>query len=192
MSKQGESESVSNALREILRYIGEDPDREGLKGTPGRIIRSWSKLYGGYNQIPSEIMKADFSADGYDQMVVLKGIEFWSTCEHHMLPFFGEVSVGYLPGKDGRVVGISKLARAVEIFARRLQIQERMTGEIADAVQECTGAQGTGVIVKAQHLCMVARGIEKQRSWMVTSALRGSFKTDPKTREEFLSLVKKD
>lgn len=183
-------EQALGAVKTIIQYIGEDPDREGLQRTPERVVRSWEKLYGGYHVDPANVMKADFSADGYEQMILLRGIEFWSTCEHHLLPFYGRVSVGYLPGESRRVVGISKLARAVEVFARRLQIQERMTQQIASAVQEVVGAAGVGVIVRAQHLCMVARGVEKQQSEMVTSALLGVFRESAVVRDEFLSLTK--
>lgn len=188
MSKPTRDEAIG-AVRTIIEYLGEDPDREGLAGTPDRVVRSWDRLYGGYQIDPSEVMRTDFSADGYGQMVLLRGVEFWSSCEHHMLPFYGCVSVGYLPGDSGRILGISKLARAVEVFARRLQIQERMTQQIADAVQDAVGARGVGVIVRAKHLCMVARGVEKQQSEMVTSALLGAFREFPAVRDEFLRLT---
>lgn len=181
-----------DAVTTLLRYIGEDPAREGLQGTPRRVIKSYSRLFSGYRQDPQQVMKADFSAEGYDQMVLLRGIEFWSTCEHHMIPFYGSVSVGYLPGENQRVVGVSKLARVVEVYARRLQIQERMTREIAQAIARHVQARGVGVVVRAKHLCMVARGVEKQQSEMVTSALLGTFRTNATTRTEFLRLTEAD
>lgn len=179
------------AVRTILEYIGEDPDREGLKETPARVVKSWSKLFGGYDQKPIDVMKARFSKDGYDQMIILGPVEYWSTCEHHMIPFYGTVQIGYIPGDDGKVVGVSKLARVVEIFARRLQIQERMTEQIANAIEKETGAKGVGVIVRGKHLCMVARGVEKQQSIMTTSALHGVLLDNQATRDEFIQLTKR-
>lgn len=177
------------AVRTILEYIGEDPDREGLQGTPERVVRSWEKLFGGYEQDPMVHLKADFSSDGYDQLITLGPIEFWSTCEHHMLPFYGHVSVGYVPGEEGRVVGVSKLARTVEVYARRLQIQERMTKQIATAIKEAIDPSGVAVVVKAQHLCMVARGVEKRQSQMTTSSMSGVLRDNPAARNEFLQLT---
>lgn len=179
-----------SAVRTILEYIGEDPDREGLVETPERVVKSWSRLYAGYDQNPAEVLSKSFTQTGYDQMILLGPVEFWSMCEHHMLPFFGSVFVGYLPGPDGKVVGISKLARAVEIFARRLQIQERLTEQIADAVQEYARASGVGVVVQGKHLCMVSRGVEKQKAVMTTSALRGHLLDTPAARSEFLHFVR--
>ena len=176
-----------DAVVRLLEYIGEDPKREGLADTPGRIIRSYAQLYGGYGQDSTEILSRSFASDDYDEMIVLKDIDFFSTCEHHMLPFFGRARVGYISGKDGRVVGISKLARLVDCFARRLQIQERMTKQIAKAIQETLNPIGVGVVVEAQHLCMKARGVEKQNSTMVTSCLLGVFRDKPEARQEFLT-----
>jgi len=181
---------VLEAIRTMLLWIGEDPDREGLAGTPERVIRSWEKIYGGYLPDSTANMSTSFSTENYNQMIVLGPVEFWSTCEHHMMPFYGSVHVGYLPGVEGRVLGISKLARVVELYARRLQIQERMTQQIAEAIEKGANARGVGVVVRGKHLCMVARGIEKQKSWMTTSALVGSFLDEQKTKEEFLSLIK--
>lgn len=178
-----------DAVCTILEYIGEDWEREGLKDTPKRVLRSWQHLFGGYKQDPKEILTTSFQGDGYDQMVLLRNVEVFSTCEHHMLPFFGTASIGYLPGEKGRVVGVSKLARLVEVYARRLQIQERLTRQIAHALNEATAAAGVAVIIKARHLCMVARGVEKQHSDMVTSTMLGSFRTQEATRAEFFSLV---
>jgi GTP cyclohydrolase I len=183
-------ERVIEAIKTILRYIGEDPNREGLRDTPERVVRSWDKLFGGYKQAPDDVLKTDFSSDGYDQMIVLEPIEFWSTCEHHMLPFSGTVAVGYIPGASGKVVGISKLARLVEVYSRRLQIQERFTKQIADALAKTINPLGVAVVVRAKHMCMVARGVEKQQSWMSTSAMRGAFRDNQSARDEFLSLAR--
>ena len=174
-------------LKEILAYIGDDPDREGLVDTPKRIIKSWDKLFGGYKQDPKAVLGTVFEDGACDEMVILKDIEFFSTCEHHFLPFYGKVSIGYIP--NGKVVGISKLARLVEVFARRLQIQEKMTTQIAETLMEVLSPKGCIVICEGKHLCMVARGVEKQNSNMVTSAIRGAFK-DQAVRSEFMSLVK--
>jgi len=177
------------AVRTIIRYLGDDPEREGLIDTPRRVIKSWGTLYGGYDKNIEEVAATNFSSDGYDQMVILKDIEFWSTCEHHMLPFYGSVSVGYLPNAQGRVLGVSKLARIVEMYARRLQIQERLTNQIAEAIVACIDCDGVGVVTRAKHLCMVARGVEKRQSDMVTSAMIGTIRQSPATRNEFLTLI---
>jgi len=172
----------------LLQHIGDDPEREGLVGTPDRVVRSWDKLYGGYKQNPKDVLCTVFEeTENYDQMVLLRDIEMYSTCEHHLLPFFGKAHVGYVPGT--RVVGISKLARLVECFARRLQIQEKMTQQIADALNDNLSPRGVGVIVEAQHFCMTSRGVEKQNSVMVTSALRGCF-TEKDVKEEFHRLCR--
>ncbi len=174
-------------LRDLISFIGDDVYREGLKGTPDRIIRSWQKLFGGYKEDSFKILSnASFDAEGYDEMIMLKEIEFYSTCEHHMIPFFGRATVAYIP--ESRIVGISKLARVVEVFARRLQIQERMTTQITDAIDEVLHPLGVMVVLEAQHLCMIARGVEKQHSSMVTSAVRGVFRDKPEVRAEFFSL----
>lgn len=173
-------------VKQILFSIGEDPSREGLLDTPSRVVKSWDTLFGGYKMEPSEILSRRFSSENYDQMIVLKDIEMFSTCEHHMLPFFGKVHVAYLPEKN--VVGLSKLARLVECFSRRLQIQERLTQQIADSLMEQTGARGVGVMIEAKHFCMIARGINKQNSVMSTTALRGEFMKQS-VRSEFLSYV---
>jgi len=180
---------IEDSVRRIIEYIGDDPNREGLKDTPTRVVKSWGKLFGGYRDNISAIVKlqAQFSETlHYDQMIVLKNIEFFSTCEHHMMPFFGKVHIGYLP-KD-KVVGISKLIRLVECYARRLQIQERLTQQIASAITETLRPMGVGVVIEAQHLCMMARGVEKQASVMTTSAMQGNFLED-KVKEEFLRLI---
>lgn len=183
------TKQIQKRITDILEFIGEDVSREGLLDTPSRIVRSWDRLYGGYNQDPAEILKTTFKEGSCDEMVILKNIEFYSTCEHHMLPFFGSISIGYLP--DKKVVGVSKLARLVECFSRRMQIQERMTKDIADCIMNVLGARGVMVVCEAKHLCMVARGVEKQNSVMVTSAVRGVFKDDAVVRNEFLKLIEK-
>jgi GTP cyclohydrolase I len=181
-------ERVESLIRELLVELGEDPDREGLQRTPQRVAKSWEFLTRGYRQDPSAILnQALFHAAGKN-MVIVRNIEVFSLCEHHLLPFFGRCQVGYIP--NGKVVGVSKIARLADVFARRLQIQERLTEEIAQAVMEATGALGVGVVMEAKHLCMMMRGVEKQHSSMVTSAVLGSFRTDSKTREEFLSLIR--
>jgi len=173
-------------LAELIRLIGDDPTREGLVETPKRVLRSWEELYAGYYQDPKEILQTAFRDGACKEMVVLSNIEFFSTCEHHMLPFFGRCHVGYVP--NGKVVGISKLARLVNCFSRRLQIQEKMTSQIADSVMQHLRASGCMVVVEARHLCMAARGVGKQNSVMKTSAIRGSF-SKPEVRAEFFSLI---
>lgn len=174
-------------VRGILDAVGEDPDREGLKETPLRVARAYEELLVGYSQHPSKVLSTSFESDGYDEMVVLRGIDFYSMCEHHMLPFTGEAVVAYIP--NGRVVGLSKLARLVDVFARRLQIQERMTKQIAQAVQEHLQPRGYGVVVKATHLCMCARGVRKPNGVMVTTQLGGIIKDDDKARTEFSAVA---
>jgi len=181
-------ERVEQLVRELLVELGEDPDREGLVRTPQRVAKSWEFLTRGYHQDPVAVwQQAVFQATGRN-MVIVRNIEVFSLCEHHLLPFFGRCQVGYIP--QGRVVGVSKIARLADVFSRRLQIQERLTEEIAQAVMEATGALGVGVVMEAKHLCMMMRGVEKQHSSMVTSAVLGSFRTDPKTRDEFLALIR--
>ncbi len=175
-------DDVEEAIITLLRYVGEDPDRDGLRHTPARVAKAWREMTAGYADDPAEILSRTFD-EASDEMIVLRGIAFHSTCEHHLLPFFGEATVGYLPGK---VVGISKLARLVECFARRLQIQERMTRQIAEAVEEHLGARGTGVIIRAHHLCMGCRGVRQQDTEMVTSAMLGILRSDATLRSEFL------
>jgi GTP cyclohydrolase IA len=176
------------AVQHILRMIGENPEREGLLDTPARVVKSWNELYSGYKMDPKKILSRTFDRGTYDQMIVLSDIDFFSTCEHHMLPFFGVAHVAYIPGK--RVVGLSKLARLVECFARRLQIQERMTEQIAVAINDHLKPRGVAVVVKGKHSCMISRGVNKNRGVMTTSSIRGLFKTDPKSRAEFMEHVK--
>jgi GTP cyclohydrolase I len=177
--------AASEAVTTILRFIGEDPSRDGLAGTPERVLRAWREMTSGYGGDPGEILARTFDETS-DEMVVLRNISFHSTCEHHMLPFYGEVSVGYLPGK---VVGISKLARLVDCFARRLQIQERLTRQIAESIEEHLDARGVGVIVRAHHLCMGCRGVRQQTTEMVTSSMLGTLRSDPMARAELLRLT---
>ena len=181
-------EEAEAAVRVILRYSGEDPDREGLLETPARVVKAYDEYFSGYTQDPYQILKKTFEeTDGYDEMVVLKGVQFSSHCEHHMAPIIGRVHIGYLP--DRRVVGISKLARIVEVYARRLQIQEKMTAQIADTLNSVIQPRGVGVVVEAVHHCMTTRGIHKSGVLMVTSRMLGSFRADPKTRREFLNMI---
>lgn len=180
-----ENDICDNIIR-ILEYIGENPNREGLKETPQRIVNSWKELFSGYNQDPCNLIKI-FEDGVCDEMIILKNIEFYSFCEHHFLPFFGRVDIGYVP--NGKVIGVSKLARLTEVFARRLQIQERLTQQIADFLFERLEAKGVMVKIEAVHFCMIARGIQKQNSKMITSAIRGVYEKQG-VRQEFLNLIK--
>ena len=171
----------------MLSQIGEDPNRDGLRRTPERFERALRYLTSGYHQDPEKVLNGAMFDVCYDQMVVVKDIDFFSLCEHHILPFFGKCHVAYLPNK--RVVGLSKIPRLVNMFARRLQIQERLTNQIAQAIQKCIQPIGVGVVIEARHLCMVMRGVEKHRTEAVTSAMLGAFRENLQTREEFLSLI---
>ncbi|MCL2184115.1 MAG: GTP cyclohydrolase I FolE [Chitinispirillia bacterium] len=174
-------------VKKIIESVGEDPSREGLLGTPGRVARAWGHLMQGYAQDPGEILgKAIFSED-CDQMVIVRNIEVYSMCEHHMLPFFGKCHIGYIA--RGRVYGVSKLARLVDCFSRRLQLQERLTRQVAESLMGPIAAEGVGVVIEAQHLCMMMRGVSKQNSVMVTSSMLGSFRGEPAARAEFLRLI---
>jgi GTP cyclohydrolase I len=179
---------IKKALTSIIKAIGENPKREGLVGTPARVAEMYSELFMGLDMDPKKELTVGFE-EGHREMVILRDIPFYSMCEHHLLPFYGTVHVGYLPNATGRVVGGSKLARVVEIFAKRPQIQERMTTQIADAIVNGLKADGVGVIVQAEHLCMIMRGIKKPGSAIVTSALRGTFRTKMETRAEFFALL---
>jgi GTP cyclohydrolase IA len=180
-------EDTLNALRLILKSVGEDASREGLLETPQRILKSWATLYGGYKVDPDTILKT-FEADGYNEIILLKNIEMYSMCEHHMLPFIGKAHVAYIPNK--RVAGISKLARVVEMFSRRMQIQERLTEQVASFIVEKLEPKAAACIIEAQHLCMLMRGVNKQNSVMVTSSLKGEFLHNQKAREELMNLIK--
>jgi len=181
--------TTQELYRELLVRIGEDPTRDGLIDTPERMEKSMAFLTRGYAMdVKTVLHEALFEVD-YDEMVIVKDIEFFSMCEHHLLPFFGKAHIAYVP--QGKVIGLSKIPRVVDVFARRLQVQERLTTEIADAIQEAIDPQGVAVIMEAQHLCMMMRGVEKQHSETVTSAMRGVFKTQLQTRNEFLSLVRR-
>jgi GTP cyclohydrolase I len=179
---------IRSAITSIIRAIGEDPEREGLLGTPGRVAEMYAELFMGLDMDPREELTVGFE-EGHREMVIVRDIPFHSMCEHHILPFYGVVHIGYIPNETGRVVGASKLARVVEIFAKRLQIQERMTTQIADAIVDGLKPDGVGVIVQAEHLCMIMRGIKKPGSAIITSALRGTFRHRTETRAEFFSLL---
>jgi GTP cyclohydrolase I len=182
------SESIADLVRKILVQLGEDPNREGLRRTPERFEKALRFLTKGYLQDHDKILNGAMFSVCYDQMVLVKDIEVYSMCEHHLLPFFGKCHVAYIP--DKKVVGLSKIARLVNMYARRLQIQERLTSQIAKAIQEKLAPQGVGVIVEARHLCMVMRGVEKQNSIATTSAMLGAFRENKQTRDEFLSLIR--
>lgn len=178
---------IASHLREIIASLGEDPEREGLKATPDRAARALAFLTQGYGQRLEDIVSRALYTSATDEIVVLKDIELFSLCEHHILPFFGRAHIGYLP--NGNVIGVSKLARIVDLYARRLQIQEQLTKEIAEAIQDVTGARGVGVVIEARHLCMMMRGVEKQNSIMKTSMMLGLFRSNSSTRAEFLSAI---
>ena len=187
-----ESASSNEEFRELvhrqLELLGEDPDREGLKRTPHRVAASLAWLTRGYEMDVAHVIGSGvFDAEGASNMVMVRDIELYSLCEHHMLPFFGKAHIAYIP--DGKIVGLSKLPRIVEVFARRLQVQERLTEQIASAIDETLSPQGVGVVIEAYHLCMMMRGVEKQNSKTITSAVRGLFRSDQRTREEFLTLA---
>jgi GTP cyclohydrolase IA len=176
------------AFRTVLEWIGEDPNRDGLRDTPARVVRAFREYFAGYDEDPEEVLRKTFTeVDGYDEMVVLRGVTFESHCEHHVAPIIGRAWIGYLP--DRKVVGISKLARVVEIFARRLQIQERLTAQIANTIEDVLKPHGVAVVIKAQHHCMISRGIHKRGADLVTSRMLGVFRDQPQTRGEFLALV---
>lgn len=184
-----EAASTQELYRELLRRIGEDPDRDGLVRTPERMEKSMAFLTKGYAMDVTEVLHdALFDVD-YDEMVIVKDVEFFSQCEHHLLPFFGKAHIAYVP--NGKVIGLSKIPRLVDVFARRLQVQERLTKQVSEAIQEAINPQGVAVILEAQHLCMMMRGVEKQHSSTVTSAMLGVFKEQSQTRNEFLSLVRR-
>lgn len=179
--------TIACHVRELIKIIGEDPNREGLRKTPERFEKAFKFLTSGYHQNVDHVLNGATFSVAYDEMVIVKDIEFFSLCEHHLLPFFGQAHVAYLP--DKRVIGLSKIARLVNMFARRLQIQERLTNQVAEAIQEKIAPQGVGVIIQARHLCMQMRGVEKQCGQAVTSSMLGAFRHNKQTRDEFLSLV---
>ena len=181
-----DKEKIADLAKALLVEIGESPDREGLRDTPRRIAESYEKLFEGYRQDPRDLV-TEFDGEDYDEMIICRDIDFYSTCEHHMLPFFGKVHIGYLP--DKKIIGISKLPRIVEIFARRMQNQERMTMQIAQTINHLLKPKGVGVVIEAQHLCMMARGVEKQNAIMTTSSFTNAFRNNQKTRSEFLKLI---
>jgi GTP cyclohydrolase I len=187
-SKSKNELAIAAHVREMIRLVGEDPDREGLRKTPERYQKALKFLTSGYHQNVDHVLNGATFSVCYDEMVVVKDIEFFSLCEHHLLPFFGKAHVAYLPSK--KVIGLSKIARLVNMFARRLQIQERMTSQIADAIKEKIAPQGVGVIIEARHLCMQMRGVEKQHGQAVTSAMLGAFRENKQTRDEFLALIR--
>ena len=176
------------AVRELLLAVGEDPDRPGLKETPARVARAYAETFGGLGQDPAEVLSTTFDED-HDELVLVKDIPMYSTCEHHLVPFHGNAHVAYIPGEDGRVTGLSKLARLVDIYARRPQVQERMTSQIADALNDVLKPRGVLVVIEAEHLCMSMRGIRKPGATTVTSAVRGIFRDKAATRSEAMSLI---
>jgi GTP cyclohydrolase I len=186
---QGKVDPMENAVRRLIREMGEDPRRDGLQRTPGRVAASLRYLTSGYHQDPLKVLNGALFDVAYDEMVIVKDIEIFSLCEHHLLPFFGRCHVAYIPTK--KVIGLSKIPRLVDVFARRLQVQERLTSQIAQTIMDVINPYGVGVVIEAKHLCMIMRGVEKQNSVAVTSSMLGIFRKKMETREEFLSLVRK-
>ena len=182
------SASFEELMKEILVRLGEDPEREGLERTPARVHKAFEFLTRGYHEDPEALLKNALFTVSYDEMVIVKDVEMFSLCEHHMLPFFGKVHVAYIP--NGKVIGLSKVPRLIEVFSRRLQIQERLTTQIAEIIQNVIQPQGVGVVIEARHLCMMMRGVEKQHSAAVTSSMLGCFREEQETRQEFLSLIR--
>ncbi len=180
-------DAVKDLTKNLLREIGEDPEREGLRGTPKRVAKAYSFLTAGYNKDIEAVLNDAIFTEKYDEMVLVKNIDFYSLCEHHMLPFFGKIHVAYLP--DGKIIGLSKIPRIVEVFARRLQVQERMTQQIADTINKYIQPKGVAVVSEAYHMCMMMRGVEKQNSSATASAVHGIFKEDARTRAEFFNLI---
>ena len=180
--------SLAELTREMLLRLGEDPQREGLLRTPERMAQALEFLTKGYQENPEDILKGALFTEEYDEMVIVKDVEMFSLCEHHLLPFFGKVHVAYIP--NGKVIGLSKIPRLIDVFARRLQVQERLTMQIAECIQQAIAPEGVGVVVEARHLCMMMRGVEKQHSAAVTSSMLGAFRNEENTRQEFLSLIR--
>ena len=183
-----DQERAAAAVRELLLAVGEDPDRPGLRDTPARVARAYAETFAGLWQDPGEVLGTTFDED-HDELVLVKDIPMYSTCEHHLVPFHGVAHLGYVPGQDGRVTGLSKLARLVEVYARRPQVQERMTSQIADALADVLKPRGAIVVIEAEHLCMAMRGIRKPGTSTVTSAVRGLFRENPASRSEAMSLI---
>jgi GTP cyclohydrolase I len=183
-----DTERAERAVRELLIAIGENPDREGLQQTPARVARSYAEIFAGLNVDPDEVLQTTFD-EHHDELVLVKDIPLYSTCEHHLVTWHGSAAVGYIPGDDGRITGLSKLARVVDLYAKRPQVQERLTSQVADAVMRKLEPRGVIVVVQAEHLCMAMRGVRKPGALTMTSAVRGIFKSDPRTRAEALSLI---
>ncbi|WP_297528460.1 GTP cyclohydrolase I FolE [Thiohalobacter sp.] len=188
-SEESHDPQFESLVRQMLERIGESPEREGLKRTPLRVAKAMDFLTSGYRTTVEDIVRNAIFSEDCEEMVLVKDIEFYSLCEHHMLPFFGRAHVAYLP--RGKVIGLSKIARIVDVFARRLQVQERLTNQIADAMMDILGPHGVGVVMEASHFCMMMRGVEKQSSSTVSSAMRGTFKTDARTRSELMELMRR-
>ena len=185
--REYDASGVARAIRDLLIAIGENPDREGLKNTPERVARSFAEIFGGLRQAADEVLTTTFDI-GHDELVLVKDIELYSTCEHHLLPFFGVAHVGYMPNQSGQITGLSKLARLVDVFARRPQVQERLTTQVADSLMRILDPRGAIVVIEAEHMCMALRGVRKQGAKTVTSAVRGSL-LNPATRAEAMSLI---
>jgi GTP cyclohydrolase IA len=183
-----DSARVEAAVRELLAAIGEDPNREGLKRTPSRVAKAYAEMFAGLTVDPDDVLETTFD-ENHDELVLVKDIPLYSICEHHLVPWHGKAAVGYIPGEDGRITGLSKLARVVDLYAKRPQVQERLTSQVADAVMRRLEPQGVVVVVEAEHLCMAMRGVRKPGSTTVTSAVRGIFKSDPRSRAEALGLI---
>jgi len=181
------NEAFENAVKTMMKSVGEDPEREGLLKTPQRVRKAYDFMYGGYKEDPNEILNSALFTSSNDEMVLIKDIELYSTCEHHLLPIIGRAHVAYIP--DGKVVGLSKIPRVVDVFSRRMQIQEQLTEQIAQAIMETINPKGVAVVIQARHMCMEMRGVEKINSTTTSSALRGLFKSDEKTRAEFFALI---
>ena len=186
--KTPSQDSIEANYREILKFVGEDPDREGLERTPHRVAEALKFLTRGYHQDVAKILNGAVFQEEYDDMVIVKDIEFYSLCEHHMLPFFGKAHVAYIP--NGKIVGLSKIPRLVDMFSRRLQVQERLTKEIAEALEDALAPRGVAVVIEGMHMCMMMRGVEKQQATMITSHVRGAFRDDHRSRQEFMAHVK--
>jgi GTP cyclohydrolase I len=187
-SSEDRNPVLERLIRDVLKEIGEDPSREGLERTPERVAKAYRYLTSGYGQDPAEVLNGALFTEDYDEMVVVKDIDFYSVCEHHVLPFFGKCHVAYMPSH--KIVGLSKIARLVEMYSRRLQVQERLTTQIAQTINEVLQPRGVAVVMEALHMCMLMRGVEKQNSKAVTSAMLGAFRANPETRAEFMELIK--